>query len=597
MSAVIHDLQQGTDAWAQFRTVHFGASEAAACLGLSPLMTRSELLHLKHTGISKEHGAWVQEHVLDHGHRVEAAIRSHVESLIGNDLYPVTCSLPGSRLSASCDGLTLEGDTAWENKQWNAELAAQVAAGTVPDSHMPQCQQVLMVTATQRLIFTVTDGTPDKFVSIEVLPDQRWFDRIKRAWDQFERDLAEYVPPERAPVITATPQEHLPAVSVQLNGALAVVSNLEPFGVALRAFVDRIPKKPSTDTEFATCEACCKRLKEAEERLQAAEDSALAGMADVEAMRRMVADFRDLARTTRLASEKLVKQRKEQIREEEVARGRAAFAQHFKALCDRLGGPLIPPMTPDFGAAIKGLKTLDSVRNAIDTTLAQAKIEASALADKIDANMRAMSTGSEGLCGLFPDMKALALKEPDDLAAVIAQRVAQRKASMEAERERVRAEEAARVEREAAAQAAHDRLIAEQKQMTEWLGAQQVLKAEPATADATDRATQPTTSPRVGAMGAGQAADAAPAGKPVHVGVDLAAGPDRHVEYVFDTRLPIKLGDVCYRLGFTITAAFVIDTLGIKPAGIDKRAVLFAAADFDRICDELVKHIKARRDA
>ncbi len=41
---------------------------------------------------------------------------------------------------------------------------------------------------------------------------------------------------------------------------------------------------------------------------------------------------------------------------------------------------------------------------------------------------------------------------------------------------------------------------------------QQVLKAEPATADATDRDAPAVESPRVGAMGAGQAADAAPAG-------------------------------------------------------------------------------------
>ncbi len=43
---------------------------------------------------------------------------------------------------------------------------------------------------------------------------------------------------------------------------------------------------------------------------------------------------------------------------------------------------------------------------------------------------------------------------------------------------------------------------------------QQVLKAEPATTDATDRVTAADTSPRVGAMGAGQAADAAPVEEP-----------------------------------------------------------------------------------
>lgn len=48
-------------------------------------------------------------------------------------------------------------------------------------------------------------------------------------------------------------------------------------------------------------------------------------------------------------------------------------------------------------------------------------------------------------------------------------------------------------------------------EFTEGQDSQQVLKAEPATADATDRDAPVDASPRVGAMGAGQAADAAPA--------------------------------------------------------------------------------------
>lgn len=65
-------------------------------------------------------------------------------------------------------------------------------------------------------------------------------------------------------------------------------------------------------------------------------------------------------------------------------------------------------------------------------------------------------------------------------------------------------------EREAAEIAA----AREAAKITEGQGAQQVLKAEPETADATDRVVPANTSPRVGAMGEGQAADAAPAGEP-----------------------------------------------------------------------------------
>ena len=49
--------------------------------------------------------------------------------------------------------------------------------------------------------------------------------------------------------------------AVQLQGSLAVVSNLPKFGEALRLFIDRMVPKPSTDQEFADAEAECKTLK------------------------------------------------------------------------------------------------------------------------------------------------------------------------------------------------------------------------------------------------------------------------------------------------------------------------------------------------
>src|SRR5687768_9563227 len=126
-----HRLVQGSDAWHQFRLEHFGASEAAAMLGLSKKVTRTELLHMKSTGTAREFSDWVQKNILDYGHEVEALTRPIIEEEFGIDLYPVTCSdgLP----SASCDGLTLCESDAFEHKQPNKELVASVKAGIVPD--------------------------------------------------------------------------------------------------------------------------------------------------------------------------------------------------------------------------------------------------------------------------------------------------------------------------------------------------------------------------------------------------------------------------------------------------------------------------------
>ena len=87
-----HNLVQGSKEWNEFRANHFGASEAAAMLGLSKQLSRNDLLLYKKTGKSKEYSDWVQENILDYGHEVEALARELLESELGDELYPVTCS-------------------------------------------------------------------------------------------------------------------------------------------------------------------------------------------------------------------------------------------------------------------------------------------------------------------------------------------------------------------------------------------------------------------------------------------------------------------------------------------------------------------------
>lgn len=68
----VHDVQQGSPEWHALRAQHFCASEAAAMMGVSPYMTRSELLRQKATGIIPEVDAATQRR-FDDGHATEAA--------------------------------------------------------------------------------------------------------------------------------------------------------------------------------------------------------------------------------------------------------------------------------------------------------------------------------------------------------------------------------------------------------------------------------------------------------------------------------------------------------------------------------------------
>ena len=165
----IHDnMLQGTKSWHDFRTTHFGASEAAAMLGLSKYTTRNELLQLKKTGISKEVDAATQAR-FDKGHEVEALARVIMEKNMGEALSPVTCS--DGKISCSCDGLNFDGDVAWEHKLFNKALFDSVMNNFLPDEYQPQCQQVLMITGAEKLIFTVSDGTSENMISMGVKPD------------------------------------------------------------------------------------------------------------------------------------------------------------------------------------------------------------------------------------------------------------------------------------------------------------------------------------------------------------------------------------------------------------------------------------------
>lgn len=78
---------------------------------------------------------------------------------------------------------------------------------------------------------------------------------------------------------------------------------------------------------------------------------------------------------------------------------------------------------------------------------------------------------------------------------------------------------------------------------------QQVLKAEPATADATDRDAPAMTSPVGGPMGAGQAAAAAPAG-----GIRVALWSDKR----------LQIGETCYSVEETRAIVGYLDSISLE---------------------------------
>lgn len=594
----IVNIAQGSEAWLNFRATRFGSSEAAAMLGLSPHMTRTELLRMKHSGLPQEFSAWTQRNILDKGHAVEALTRPMIEEQIGEILYPMVLEGEG-RLAASCDGL---GDglgeilRAWECKQWNEALAEEVAAGRVPDTHMPQCQHILMVSRADVLIFTVSDGK-GRMVSTDVKPSQDWFRRLREGWAQFEKDLAAYVPaPPAPPAPVGRAPETLPALRIEVTGAVTA-SNLAEFKAQALGAIRSVNRDLKTDADFADAEKAVKWCADVEARLKAAQEHALSQTADIDALFKALADISKEARDVRLDLDKLVKRRKEEVREHAVTAARAALDAHIAALQAELAPMRLLPVAADFAGAIKGLRSIASMQDALDTTLAQGKIAADAQARGIRhnvANFKGATGDDAALQALFADLGALVHKAPDDFAAVLDARIAKHRAD-QAEREAKRqAEEAARVAeatRRAAAEA-EARLRAEQEAL-----ARQEREAAEADRLRIERESQAKAAGILQKLPEAVQAGAIEPDRAERIGglvASLAAGSVISVaKATANEPATLKLGVICERLGFTVRADFLADVLHIPHRDTDKSAKLYRESDWPVICAQLQSHIGA----
>lgn len=435
----MHEFQQGSQDWHDFRAQHFCASEASAMLGLSPYKTRTQLLREKKTGIAPDVDAATQR-VFDKGHAVEPLARGIAEQIVKDDLYPVTCSK--GKLSASCDGLTLDETIAFENKQYNAADFELVKSGELPEKHWPQCQQVLYVTGAEKLLFMISNGTEETTAHLWVYPEQSLQQTIVDGWRQFEQDLETFVAEPEVLPAKAEPVMALPALAINVGGSISIQSNLDRFGERLKAFIEDTNAKPETDLDFANLEQACKVLKEAEDALKQAESNALAQTASVDEMRRTVAYLADMARVNRLSFEKAVKAEKENRKAAIVNVAKKAYSDHHAALDAEITGVhLITPL-PNFADAIKGKKTLSSMQDAVNVMLANAKIEADGIAKNLRTNLALINAHPEYRF-LFNDAGLIAYKSEDDVKNIIALRIAEHK-----EQERIKAEQAAKAQAE-----------------------------------------------------------------------------------------------------------------------------------------------------
>ena len=543
-----HSFLQGSPEWHAHRSSHFNASDAPAMMDVSSYKTRRQLMHDMHTGAPAEVDPATQAR-FNAGHRFEALARPLAEQIIGEDLFPVTVS--NGKLSASLDGITMLGDVIWEHKTLNATLREAKARGLdgneLPMQYQVQMEQQMLVSGAEKCLFMASAWNDDDELIDEYhcwytsTPDIRR--QIIGGWEQFERDLAQYQSPAPAAVLEpARKPDNLPALMIEVQGRV-ISSNLEPFRQHALAVIDEINTNLQSDHDFADAEATIKWLRDdVAAQLKAAKQHAMAQAADIDALFRAVDSVIEAADSKRLQLDKLVKTRKDQIRAEMIGSAQAALDQHVAGLNARIGQKWIGRTIGAFAEAIKGKRSLDSMRDAIDAELARCKIDTSAMADTLQANREALRGTDDGhdWMFLFADFATVGLKPAEDFAAIAAQRIAQHQQAEAARKQR---------EEEAAARAA------------------EVMR----------RASVPVPQ------------QAAPPEEPIQL---VRAQQQAPVPQA-DDGARLKLGEINARLHPISISADGLASLGFPHVATDKSARLYRACDFEAICAAMRRHLQA----
>lgn len=443
------NVKQGEPEWHVHRATSKNASDSPVVMGESKYKTRTQLMHERKTGIVPDVDQVIQRR-FDDGHRFEALARPIAEGIIGDDLYPVTGVNSG--FSASFDGLTLDESINFEHKTLNDELRKVKTASDLHVQYRIQMEHQMMVSGADKTLFMASKFDENDVLVEKVIvwyePDLELRKQIVSAWEQFEKDLSEYVPVESTPVAIAAPIRDLPAITYKMNG-MALTTNLhedvKPFILAL---VDQSKKELVTDQDFADLDALCKKFKQAEEQCALVADQAVGEIKDVATFGRDLKELQEIMAAARIAGTKRVSNEKETRKAVIIAGANGLCAEHAKALEEEIKPLRLSTSLPNFALEIKGMAKLDNIKSKCNDVVAAWKCTADAEAKDIRAKLAWCKETSAGYGFLFNDLSQIITKPMDDFQLVVTSRISKHKVDeatkLEEQRKAMQAEEEAK---------------------------------------------------------------------------------------------------------------------------------------------------------
>ncbi|HDV5541050.1 TPA: YqaJ viral recombinase family protein [Vibrio cholerae] len=444
----ILDLVQGTQAWLDARLQLRTASEAPAMMGESKYISRDQLLDHK-----KGWTSIVNEFVLKlyaEGHEAEEKARPIAERILGEELSPICGQQEDSLLMASFDGITMFGDVLFEHKLWNKTLAENVMNNVLEPNYYWQLEQQLMVSGAQKVLFMVSDGTEQNMAYMFYEPVEGRKEALLAGWKQFNEDLENHEIKAKTVPVKAEVIQDLPAVSYKMNG-LAIISNLDEYKAKALELVEQSKKKLETDQDFANAESMVKIFKSAEDKLGLMSQQVLGEVESIDTFVKDLGFIGENIRQARLALDKQVKTRKEEIKTEMVVKARNELATIVNEASRQYAVNF--NISADFANAIKGKRNIESMQSAINDEIAKAKIALSEQKDVVQTNLNTVNENGEYRF-LFNDWSQIAFKAPEDFATLVKLRISEHQAAeqkkLEAQRELIRKQEEEKAQAELA---------------------------------------------------------------------------------------------------------------------------------------------------
>lgn len=149
-------------------------------------------------------------------------------------------------------------------------------------------------------------------------------------------------------------------LTIETRGEV-IASNVDEFRELVRGALANINRELKTDEEFGQAELDVKALKGAEDAVKAAKEKALADAEQLNALFRALDETGEEIRAPRLELEKLIAKRKEEVKNELVTEALAKLECAPRLRASAYGRSL--------QEAIKGKRTLDSMRKALEVTV------------------------------------------------------------------------------------------------------------------------------------------------------------------------------------------------------------------------------------